>query len=61
MKELRVRLKAFHKAYGTPYTRIASTIGFSGGYLRTFVCEGVERISDDKANKLDEYLKERGF
>ena len=60
MQTLRDRTKKYHELEGVSYKMLAQSIGITTGVMYNFT-SGIRDLKEHIANKLDEYLKERGY
>lgn len=60
MQDLRDRTRKYHEVEGVSYKVLAQSIGISVGVMYNFT-SGIRDLKEHVANKLDEYLKLKGY
>lgn len=60
MQDLKERVQKYHELEGVSYKVIAQAIGISTGVMYNFT-SGIRNLKVHIAERLDEYLKEKGY
>lgn len=60
MEDLKERVKKYHEIEGVSYKTISAAIGISTGVMYNFT-SGIRNLKEHVAEKLDEYLKSKGY